>query len=195
MAWSSTLDARFFFSFLFTATRVVYGSSWLGVELELQVPAYATTIAIADLSHICKLCHSSRQCQILNPLNKARESSPHPQRHYVRFLPCWATPGTHRHKNLSCLNIPLCSPGSAGSTGWQDGYCSSSFKLSRRGPLPFPGDLRNSLSVVFGPVWCGSKHVPIPKSMTLVKSGTHTDGLRLKFSMPFLGLLRDSHPI
>ena len=29
----------------------------LGVELELQLLAYATTTAMQDLSHICKLCH------------------------------------------------------------------------------------------------------------------------------------------
>ena len=40
----------------------------LGVELELQLPAYAMATAMPDPSHICKLHHSSGQHQILNPL-------------------------------------------------------------------------------------------------------------------------------
>ena len=44
--------------------------SMLGVELELQLLAYAT--AIHDLSRVCNIYHSSQQCQILNPLSKAR---------------------------------------------------------------------------------------------------------------------------
>ena len=45
----------------------------LGAQLELQLPAYATAIAMQDLSHICDLHHSSLQNQILNPLSKTRE--------------------------------------------------------------------------------------------------------------------------
>ena len=48
-----------------------------GVELELQLPAYATAIATAtatpDLSCVCNVHSSSRQCQILNPLSEARD--------------------------------------------------------------------------------------------------------------------------
>ena len=42
----------------------------LGVELELYLPAYVT--AMQGLSCVCDLHHSSQQCQILNPLSKAR---------------------------------------------------------------------------------------------------------------------------
>ena len=42
----------------------------LGVELELQLPAY--TIATWDPSCILNLYHSSEQCHILQPLSKAR---------------------------------------------------------------------------------------------------------------------------
>ena len=45
----------------------------LGIELELQVPAIATAIAMPDLSCVCDLHHSSRQHQILNPLSEARD--------------------------------------------------------------------------------------------------------------------------
>ena len=43
----------------------------LGVELELQLLVYTTTTQ--DLSRICILHHSSRQCQILDPLSEARD--------------------------------------------------------------------------------------------------------------------------
>ena len=45
----------------------------LGVESELQLPAYTTATAMQVLSHICKLHHGSRQCLILNPLGEARD--------------------------------------------------------------------------------------------------------------------------
>ena len=45
----------------------------LGVNSELQLPAYTTATAMQDLSHICDLHHSSRQCQILNRLSEARD--------------------------------------------------------------------------------------------------------------------------
>ena len=45
----------------------------LGVESELQLPAYATATATPDLSHVFDVYHSSWQCRILNPLSKARD--------------------------------------------------------------------------------------------------------------------------
>ena len=45
--------------------------SRLGVELELQLPAYAT--ASQDPGCISELHHSSQQGQILNPLSGARD--------------------------------------------------------------------------------------------------------------------------
>ena len=47
----------------------------LGVELELQLLAYTTATATWDLSSVCDLHHSSWQCQILNPLSKARDQT------------------------------------------------------------------------------------------------------------------------
>ena len=47
----------------------------LGVQLELQLPAYATATAMPDLSRVYDLCHSSRQCRILNPLCKSRDQT------------------------------------------------------------------------------------------------------------------------
>ena len=45
----------------------------LGIESEVQLPAYTTAIAMQDLSYICDLHHSSGQDQILNPLSGARD--------------------------------------------------------------------------------------------------------------------------
>ena len=45
----------------------------LGVESELQLPAYATATATQGLSCACDRHHSSRKCLILNPLNEARD--------------------------------------------------------------------------------------------------------------------------
>jgi len=47
----------------------------LGVETELQLPAYATATAKRDLSYVCNLHHSSRQSQIPNPLSEARDQT------------------------------------------------------------------------------------------------------------------------
>ena len=45
---------------------------WLGVESELQLPAYTTATATLDPSHGCNLYHSSRQHQIPNPPSETR---------------------------------------------------------------------------------------------------------------------------
>ena len=45
----------------------------LGVESELQLPAYTTATAMQDPSHVCVLHHGSRQRQILDLLGVARD--------------------------------------------------------------------------------------------------------------------------
>ena len=47
----------------------------LGVQLELQLPVYATATATPDLSHVCNLHYSSQQCWIPNPLSRARDQT------------------------------------------------------------------------------------------------------------------------
>ena len=47
----------------------------LGVESELQLPAYTTATATRDPSCVCKLHHSSGQQWILNPLSEARDQT------------------------------------------------------------------------------------------------------------------------
>ena len=49
--------------------------SRLGVESVLQLATYTTATEMQDLSCICDLHCRSQQCQILNPLNKARDGT------------------------------------------------------------------------------------------------------------------------
>ena len=65
----------------------------LEVKLELQLPAYITTMATPDPSCICDLCPSSWQCWILNPLSEARDRTCiFMDTSRIHF--CWATKGT-----------------------------------------------------------------------------------------------------
>ena len=45
----------------------------LGVEWELQPPAYTTATATPDPSHICDIHHSSQQRRVLDALSEARD--------------------------------------------------------------------------------------------------------------------------
>ena len=47
--------------------------SRIAVVLEQQLLAYTTAMTTPDLSRICDLHHSLKQCWILNPLNRARD--------------------------------------------------------------------------------------------------------------------------
>ena len=60
--------------FLFRATAVAYGSS--RARGQIRAAAAATATAMPDLSRVCNLCHSLRQCHILNPLSTARQDGP-----------------------------------------------------------------------------------------------------------------------
>ena len=62
----------FFFFFFFLGLYLWHMEiPRLGVELELQLLAYTTAMAMPDPSHVCDLHHSSWQHQILNPLSEA----------------------------------------------------------------------------------------------------------------------------
>ena len=71
----------FIFVFLFLFCFFLGQHPWhmevprLGVESELQLLAYTTDTATQDLSCVCNLQNSSRQCRILNPLSKARDQT------------------------------------------------------------------------------------------------------------------------
>ena len=68
----------------------------LGVESELQLPAYATATPDPDPSCVFDLHHSSQQRRILNPLSEARnQTRNHMVPSRIRF--CCAMVGTPEH--------------------------------------------------------------------------------------------------
>ena len=67
----------------------------LGVQSELQLPAYATATAMQDLSHIWDLHHSLWQGWILNPLIKVRDWT-QVLVDISRVCYCWAMMGIPR---------------------------------------------------------------------------------------------------
>ena len=73
----------------------------LGVESDLLLLAYATATAMTDLSRIFDLCCSLLQCQILNPLSKARY-----QTHLLMDTSRVINPLTHnRNSCLAFINL------------------------------------------------------------------------------------------
>ena len=81
-----------FFFFLFGPhLRHMEVPKRLGVELELQLPAYATATAMPDLSHICDPHQSLWQHRILNPVSKARVQTFLLMDTVSGFLTYWAT--------------------------------------------------------------------------------------------------------
>ena len=84
----------FWFCFCFLGPHQQHMEApWLGVESELQLPAYATATATWNLSYICKLHHSSQKCQIPNPLSEARgQPCVLTDTSWARYR--WATTGT-----------------------------------------------------------------------------------------------------
>ena len=82
-----------FFSFLLSAVPAAYGSSWLGVELELQMQAYTTatvTLAEPHLQPMLQLV-ATQDPQLTK---WGQGSNLHPHKHYVSLLIRWATTGT-----------------------------------------------------------------------------------------------------
>ena len=59
--------------FLFRAAPVAPGSSQARGQIGAAAAIYNTATAIPDLSCICDLCYSLRQCRILKPMSEARD--------------------------------------------------------------------------------------------------------------------------
>ena len=71
---SQNISAFFFFFFVFLGPHPRHMEDHrLGVESELQLPAYTTATATQDPSHVCDLQHNSRQQRLLNLLSEARD--------------------------------------------------------------------------------------------------------------------------
>ena len=68
----TTLQINYTFFFFFLRHMEVHK---LGLESELQLPAYTTATATPEMSCICDLHHSSWQCQILKPLSEAKNQT------------------------------------------------------------------------------------------------------------------------
>ena len=71
----------------------------LGIKSELYLPAYATVTAMLDPSHVCDLCHSLQQCQILNPLSEARDGI------HILMDTSWVFNTLSNNKNSCCGKI------------------------------------------------------------------------------------------
>ena len=83
----------------------------LGVESELQPPAYTIATATPDLGHVCNLHHSPRRCCILTPLSEARD------RTHNLMVPSWihfrcAMTGTPSLSFYICPTSYLAGPSS-----------------------------------------------------------------------------------
>ena len=74
-SYSKEFGFYFFFCFFVGPYLRLMEVPSLGVELELQLLAYATATSPQDLSHICDLCLSLWQCQILNTLSQAMDQT------------------------------------------------------------------------------------------------------------------------
>ena len=64
----------FLFFFLFMDALEAYGSSHTRGQIRAVAAVCATAKATPNLSHICDLCSSFQQCQLLNPLSHNRNS-------------------------------------------------------------------------------------------------------------------------
>ena len=71
----------------------------LGIESELQLPAYTTVTAMPDTNCKCDLCQSLQRHQILKPLSKARD--------LTHFLMCTSQINSLYHNRNSSLDFPM----------------------------------------------------------------------------------------
>ena len=99
--WLKVLQFFFFFFWHLFIYLFLGLNSWhmevprLGVEWELQLPAYTIATAMQDPSHVCDLHHSLQQHEILNPLREARDRT-YILMDLVGFINRWAMKGTPR---------------------------------------------------------------------------------------------------
>ena len=63
------------FFFHFRVTPVAYRSSQAKGQIGAAAEAYTTATEVQDPSHICDLCQSFQQCQILSPLSETKDQT------------------------------------------------------------------------------------------------------------------------
>ena len=112
------LFLSFLFFLLFRATPAVHVSSQLGVESQLQLPAYTTGTATQDLIHVCHPHHSSQQHRISNPLNEARDRT-HILKDTSQIHFHCATTGTPCSQFFNCKRVLSTAPRSEINTCWR----------------------------------------------------------------------------
>ena len=122
-----------FFFFLFRAERAAYIEvPRLGVKSKLHLLAYPTATATSDLSRICKLHHSSRQCRILDQLFEARDQTCSLMvTSWTCF--CWATTGKLWEWFLTTLNLKYKR---VKRDSWKSILSSNLASLNRKIPYP-----------------------------------------------------------
>ena len=91
----------FFCLFLFMAAPTAYGNSQASGLIGAAAASLHHSHTMPDPSHMCNLHHSSQQCQILNPLSRARDQTCLLM-DTIWFHYCWATMGTHLLQFLTC---------------------------------------------------------------------------------------------
>ena len=85
--------------FFFRPTPVAYGSSQARGRIRAAPAGLHHSPAMSDLSHICELCHSLWQCQILNPLGWARDWTS------ILMDTSWVLNQLNHNRNSGLLNI------------------------------------------------------------------------------------------
>ena len=80
-----------------------------GVESELQLPAYTTATATPDPNHVCSLCRSSWQYQIINPLSQTRDRNCILRNCFGCSI-CWTTIGIPTINILTRFHVQTKTP-------------------------------------------------------------------------------------
>ena len=84
----------------------------LGVKSELQLPDHAKTTTSHDPRCVCNLHHSSRQCQILNPLSEAKDQT------CILMDTSWVYYHQWEFPKMTAVKVKIISRGDF-SLGWQ----------------------------------------------------------------------------
>uniref|UniRef100_A0A8D0QRP6 Origin recognition complex subunit 2 n=1 Tax=Sus scrofa TaxID=9823 RepID=A0A8D0QRP6_PIG len=131
----------------------------LGVESELQLPAYTTATGMPDPSGVCDLHHSSQQRQILNPLSEARDQTCILM-DTGQVLNLLSHNGNSNFLNVLSYNIFCC--------------CCCPFAFSRATPSAYGGSqARGLIRAVATSLHQSSRHCQTPIPLSKARDRTH----------------------